>query len=127
MVSAFKTCQHCGEKLSGASNWNRKYCNDKCRVAGNRAKKPTPKKSAAMKAEKYDRLLANMRDSIAFYEKRAAAAEIASKEATRPTGERLAAGNMVREYQSIANELKRLIDYTERMGALQSIDPIFWD
>jgi hypothetical protein len=136
MVSAFKVCQNCGEKLSGASNWNRKYCNDKCRVAGNRAKKPTPKKAAAMKAEKYDRLVLSMQDSINRLEKSAKRAEELSRDMSRPFNAREASIAMFQEKTAIANELKLILEmngfkqeisYEARVAKIYDVDPINYD
>jgi hypothetical protein len=136
MVSAFKVCQHCGEKLSGASNWNRKYCNDKCRVAGNRAKKPSKKKTMQQKAEQFDTLLLSIKDSINRLEKHAKKAEQLSHDMSKTINERLGLIAMFREKTAIANELKLLLDmngettepsFEARIGALYDVDPINYD
>jgi hypothetical protein len=40
MVSIYKVCQNCGDKLSADSTWRRKFCSDLCRVQFHRKPKP---------------------------------------------------------------------------------------
>ena len=136
MVSIYKTCQNCGDKLKADSTWRKKFCSDNCRVQYNRAKKPTPKKNAAMKAEKYDRLLLSIKDSINRLEKAAKKAEEFSQDMARPLNERMMLVAMFREKSAIASELKLLLDmngekqelsYEERIHALYDVDPINYD
>lgn len=120
-------CEHCGKSFSGYRTSRKRFCDDKCRVQYNRAKKkPTNFE------KKYNDLAAAMRNSISYFEERAANAEKSSKDKNREIGQKLAAGDMAREYQAVANEIKRLLEssemtYDERIAAIYDVDPINYD
>lgn len=82
--------------------------------------------------EKYEELAASMRNSISFFEKRAANAKKNSEDKTMSIEKRLVAGDLAREYQSVADEVKRLLEnseisYEERIAKIYDVDPINYD
>ena len=101
-----KICQHCGSYIKGARTSRRKFCDDACRVAWHRAQKVSPK-------EQLERLVLSMRDSIERLEKQAKKAEELSHDMSKPLPDRLGLIAMFREKQSIANELKLLLEMSE--------------
>ena len=123
--SLHKSCEQCHKSYLAARS-NSRFCSDECRVKSHRIKnKPNFE-------EKYNELIVSMRNAISLFEKRAANAEKSSKEKSRPIGEKLAAGDMAREYQSIANEIRHLLEgsemtYEQRIAAIYSVDPINYD
>lgn len=82
--------------------------------------------------EKYNELAASMRNSISFFEKRAANAKKSSDDKSLDIKKRLVAGDLAREYQSVADEVKRLLEnseisYEERIAKIYDVDPINYD
>ena len=131
MVSIHKNCENCGTKLPASSNWNKRFCSDKCRVQANRAKKATPKKVVLLhKVEQFDRLVLSIRDSINRLEKHAQKAEELSHDMSKPLNERLGLIAMFREKTAIANELKLLLEMNSEKDSwqeyLDNSDPTTW-
>lgn len=126
-----KTCEHCGQLVSGYRTSRRRFCDDKCRVAWHRAKKATPKKVLQEKAEKFDSLVREIKTSITRNEKLAIRAMEKSKE-DRPTIERVNFIAMSREKEELVKELKFLLElseqsYEDRIAAIYAVDPIHYD
>jgi hypothetical protein len=82
--------------------------------------------------EKYNDLCRSMRNSISLYEKRAANMQKRAEDKTLDINKRLTAGDMAREYRSVANEIKHLLEqseitYEQRIAAIYDVDPINYD
>lgn len=71
------------------------------------------KNQTVSKAEKLDRLVMSIQDSINRLERQSAYAEEKSQDMTKTTQERLALIAMFREKQAIANELKLLLEMND--------------
>jgi len=108
-------CKNCGTWLPRHSSARRQFCNDLCRLQHNRAQKKKPNFEA-----KYNELVRSMHDSIIRLEKASKKAEGLSQEMTRPLPERLGLIAMFKEKESIAKELKLLLEMSGAPDSWQS-------
>lgn len=125
MVSIHKNCQNCGDKLPASSNWNRKFCGDRCRVAWHREQKK-PKFE-----EKYNKLVRSIYDSIYRLDRQAKAAYAKSEDKELTIEKRQIAYGMFCEKDAISKELKLLLEINGSPDSwknfLATKDPITYD